>query len=62
MIPKERLPFSPILARAPLEAPAGVRVILWPVLALEDWDIARPMARTVIPPPQGGASHDGRKG
>lgn len=55
MIPKDRLAFSPIALRAPLRAPPGVRVILWPVLALEDWDIARPMARTVIPPPQGGS-------
>jgi len=55
MIPRERLPFSPITSRPPLVAPPGVRVILWPVLALEDWDISRPMARTVIPPPQGGA-------
>jgi hypothetical protein len=28
-------------------------MVLWPVLSLEEWDIARPMARTVIPPPQG---------
>jgi peptidoglycan/xylan/chitin deacetylase (PgdA/CDA1 family) len=29
--------------------------VLWPVLALEHWDIARPMARMVISPPQGQA-------
>ena len=28
-------------------------MVIWPVIALEDWDVARPMARTVIPPPQG---------
>lgn len=55
MIPSQRLPFSPIATRPALVAPPGVRVILWPVLALEHWDISRPMARTVIPPPQGGA-------
>jgi peptidoglycan/xylan/chitin deacetylase (PgdA/CDA1 family) len=27
--------------------------VLWPVLALEEWDLARPMARMVISPPQG---------
>ena len=27
--------------------------MVWPVLALEDWDIGRPMARMVITPPQG---------
>ena len=26
---------------------------MWPVLALEEWDMARPMARMVISPPQG---------
>jgi peptidoglycan/xylan/chitin deacetylase (PgdA/CDA1 family) len=53
MLPRERLEFTPIEGRPPLKAPEGVRLIVWPVLALEDWDISRPMARTVIPPPQG---------
>jgi allantoinase len=53
MIPRERLDFSPIEGRAPLGLPGGARLVVWPVLALEEWDIARPMARTVIPPPQG---------
>ncbi len=53
MIPRERLDYSPIVGRAPLKLPDGVRMVLWPVLALEEWDISRPMARTVIPPPQG---------
>jgi len=53
MIPKERLDYSPIDGRPPLRPPDGVRMIIWPVIALEDWDVARPMARTVIPPPQG---------
>src|SRR3990170_5632237 len=53
MLPQERLEFAPIEGRPPLKAPGDARLILWPVLALEDWDISRPMARTVIPPPQG---------
>lgn len=53
MEPRERTPYSAIVDRAPLTLPDGGRLILWPVLALEVWDIARPMARTVIPPPQG---------
>jgi hypothetical protein len=53
MLPKDRLPFSPITQRPPLTLPNGSRFVLWPVLALEEWDIARPMARTVIGPPQG---------
>ena len=51
--PRERLDFSAIDSRSPLTLPAGARLVLWPVLALEEWNIARPMARTVIPPPQG---------
>ena len=53
MIPRERVDYSPIEGRPPLTLPAGARLVVWPVLALEEWDIARPMARTVIPPPQG---------
>jgi len=53
MIPRERVEFLPIEGRAPLRLDGGARLILWPVLALEDWDISRPMARMVISPPQG---------
>jgi allantoinase len=53
MLPSERLPFSGIDQRAPLRFPAGTRLVIWPVLALEHWDISRPMARMVITPPQG---------
>ena len=53
MIPRECIDYSAIEGRAPLRLPDGVRLVVWPVLALEEWDIARPMARTVIPPPQG---------
>src|SRR5438093_12143197 len=53
MIPKGRLAVSPIEGRPPLRLPDGLRMVVWPVIALEDWDVARPMARTVIPPPPG---------
>jgi peptidoglycan/xylan/chitin deacetylase (PgdA/CDA1 family) len=53
MEPRERVEFSRIDQRPPLRLPDGLRLIVWPVLALEHWDISRPMARTVIPPPQG---------
>jgi len=53
MHPRERLPYSPIEGRAPLRLPKGVRMVIWPVLALEEWDMGRPMARMVISPPQG---------
>ncbi|MDQ2955307.1 MAG: polysaccharide deacetylase family protein, partial [Pseudomonadota bacterium] len=53
MQPRERLAFSPIEGRKPLKFPDGTRLVVWPVLALEDWDISRAMARMVISPPQG---------
>jgi hypothetical protein len=53
MMPHERLPFRGIDERPPLHFPKGVRTVVWPVLALEVWDISRPMARMIIPPPQG---------
>ena len=45
MHPRERVTYSPIEGRKPLELPDGLRLIVWPVLALEEWDMARPMAR-----------------
>lgn len=51
--PGDRIDYSGIDERPPLRLPDGGRMILWPVFALEVWDIARPMARTAIPPPQG---------
>jgi hypothetical protein len=53
MQPHERLPFSPIEGRPPLRLPDGLRLIVWPLMSLEHWDISRPMARMVITPPQG---------
>jgi allantoinase len=53
MLPSERLPFSGVDKRPPLNFPDDVKLVIWPVLALEHWDIARPMARMVITPPQG---------
>lgn len=53
MKPSERIAFSAIDDRPKLTLPDGVRMVLWPVLALEVWDINRPMARMVLSPPQG---------
>ena len=53
MHPRERIAFSAIESRPPLKLPDGLRLIVWPLLALEEWDMARPMARMVISPPQG---------
>jgi len=53
MIPSERLPYSAIIDRAPLKFPRGVRVVVWPIVNVEVWDIGRPMPRQVLPPPTG---------
>ena len=48
-----RADFSPIFDRKPLKLPGGARVAVWPVINVEEWDINEPMARTVLPTPQG---------
>ncbi len=53
MLPNERLEFKGVPERPPLRLPTGIRLVIWPVFALEHWDISRPMARMVISPPQG---------
>ena len=53
MIPARRLRYSAIVDRPPLKLPGGARVIVWPVVNVEVWDIGRPMPRQVLPPPTG---------
>ena len=48
-----RAEFSPIFQRSPLKLPNNARVAVWPVINVEEWDINEPMARTVLPTPQG---------
>src|SRR5262249_35923305 len=52
-IPRERVPYSAIVDRPKLKLPAGKRIIVWTIVNLEVWDIAKPMARQVLPPPTG---------
>ena len=53
MTPRERQPFSPIVDRPPLVLPGGARMVVWSIVNLEVWDIARPMPRAFLAPPQG---------
>jgi peptidoglycan/xylan/chitin deacetylase (PgdA/CDA1 family) len=53
MIPTERQEFSAIVDRPVLKTPNNARIIVWTIVNFEVWDIARPMARQVIPPPTG---------
>lgn len=48
-----RADYSPIFHRPPLKLPGDARVVVWPVINVEEWDINAPMARTVLPTPQG---------
>jgi peptidoglycan/xylan/chitin deacetylase (PgdA/CDA1 family) len=54
MKPDERLEYSPIGAREPLALPGGARMVVWTIVNVEEWDIDRPMPRTVLTPPAGG--------
>ena len=51
--PEQRLPYSAIVDRPPLELPRGARVAVWVIVNVEVWDIGRPMPRQVLPPPTG---------
>lgn len=53
--PNERIAYSAIVDRPPLAFPEGVRLVVWPIVNLEVWEIERAMARQVIPAPTGQA-------
>jgi len=53
MKPTERAPYSAIVDRPPLRLPEGVRLVVWPIVNLEVWEIERAMARQVLPAPTG---------
>src|ERR1700716_235573 len=51
--PEQPLPYSAIIDRKPLKLPRGVRLVVWPIVNVEVWDIERPMPRQALPPPTG---------
>jgi allantoinase len=51
--PKERISYSAIIDRPPLRLPDSARIVIWPMINVEVWDIHRNMPRTVLPPPMG---------
>jgi peptidoglycan/xylan/chitin deacetylase (PgdA/CDA1 family) len=53
MIPRERSVYSAMVDRPPLRLPGRARLVLWPIVNLEVWDIGRPMPRQVLPAPTG---------
>ncbi len=52
-IPRDRVKYSAIVDRPKLRLPAGKRIVVWTIVNLEVWDIAKPMARQVLPAPTG---------
>ena len=55
MTPDERIEYSPIAGRTPLKLPGGARMVVWIIVNVEEWDIHKPMPRTVLTPPAGGS-------
>ena len=55
MIPRERTPYSAIVDRPVMKLPGDARIIVWTIVNLEVWDIAKQMARQVLPAPTGAA-------
>lgn len=53
MKPHERFEYSAIVDRPRLKLPRGARLVVWPVVNVEEWDITRPMPRGVSNPPGG---------
>jgi peptidoglycan/xylan/chitin deacetylase (PgdA/CDA1 family) len=53
MKPKDRVEYSAIVDRPPLQLPDGARMAVWTIVNIEDWDIENPMPRQVLSPPGG---------
>ncbi len=50
---KDRVPYSAIVDRPPLELPGGARMAVWTIVNVENWDCGQAMPRTVLSPPMG---------
>jgi allantoinase len=53
MHPRIRTPYSTPFQRPALRSDDGTRLIIWPVVNIEEWEIERPMPRHASPPPGG---------
>jgi allantoinase len=54
--PRERAKYSAIIDRPNLALPNGARMVVWTIVNVEVWDIARRMPRQVLPAPTGDTS------
>jgi allantoinase len=52
-LPSERAKYSAIVDRPKLQLPNGERIVIWTIVNVEVWDIARSMPRQVLVPPTG---------
>lgn len=52
-IPRDRIPYSAIVDRPKRPLPGGARLVVWPIVNVEEWEIGRPMPRQVLPAPTG---------
>ena len=52
-MPNPRADYLPIIERDALQLPDGGRVAVWVIVNVEEWSFDAPMARTVLPFPQG---------
>jgi allantoinase len=53
---RDRIAYSAIVDRPKLSLPGGARVVVWPIVNVEEWPSDKPMARQVLPAPQGVAA------
>lgn len=53
MRPDQRFEYSAIVDRPKLKLPGGKRLIVWPVVNVEEWELTRPMPRGLSLPPGG---------
>ncbi len=49
----DRIPYQAIVDRPRLTFPNGKRMAVWVIVNVEEWQIEKPMPRTVLPPPMG---------
>lgn len=53
MHPRQRFDYSTPFNRPPLRTDDGTRLIIWPVVNIEEWELDRAMPRHASPPPGG---------
>jgi allantoinase len=52
-LPSRRVAYSAIVDRPQLKVPDGGRMLVWVIVNVEHWSMARAMPRTVLSPPMG---------